>query len=80
MLGPDPRVYLFHIRDCCERLLRCAVLRNDPGLPSDILFDAACRNLEVLGEASRKISSDFRVDHPEIPWREMGDLRNVLIH
>ena len=31
-------------------------------------------------EASRKIGAEFRVAHPEIPWREMNDLRNVLIH
>jgi uncharacterized protein with HEPN domain len=39
-----------------------------------------CRNLEILGEASRKIGPEFRAAHPEIPWREMNDLRNVLIH
>jgi uncharacterized protein with HEPN domain len=37
-------------------------------------------NLEILGEASRKIGPDFRAAHPQIPWREMSDLRNVLIH
>jgi uncharacterized protein with HEPN domain len=35
---------------------------------------------EILGEASRKIGPEFRAAHPEIPWREMNDLRNVLIH
>ena len=49
-------------------------------MPAYILLDAACRNLEVMGEASKKISSHFRAHHPEIPWREMNDLRNVLIH
>jgi uncharacterized protein with HEPN domain len=49
-------------------------------VPARILLDAVCRNLEVIGEASRKIGVDFRVAHPEIPWREMNDLRNVLIH
>jgi uncharacterized protein with HEPN domain len=34
----------------------------------------------VLGEASRKLGPEFRSIHPEIPWREMNDLRNVLIH
>ena len=36
--------------------------------------------MEIVGEASRKISPDFRVQHAGIPWREMNDLRNVLIH
>lgn len=44
-------------------------------MPAVILLDAAFRNLEVLGEASRKIGPDFRAAHPQIPWREMSDLR-----
>jgi uncharacterized protein with HEPN domain len=34
----------------------------------------------VIGEASKKIGSHFRTSHPAAPWREMSDLRNVLIH
>jgi len=45
-----------------------------------ILLSAASRNLEIIGEASRKIGDEFRMAHPEIPWREMNSLRNVLIH
>jgi uncharacterized protein with HEPN domain len=36
--------------------------------------------LKIVGEASRKIGPELRQQHPEIPWREMGSLRNVLIH
>jgi uncharacterized protein with HEPN domain len=36
--------------------------------------------LEIIGEAARKIEPEFRRQNPEIPWREMGDLRNTLIH
>ena len=36
--------------------------------------------MEIIGEASRKIGPEFRAAHPGIPWREMNDLRNVLIH
>ena len=77
---PDPRIYLLHILDCCERISECAILRDDGSVPPRILLDAVCRNLEVIGEASRKIGAEFRAAHPEIPWREMNDLRNVLIH
>ena len=80
MPSSDPRIYLLHILDCCERLGECAILRDEGAIPSRILLDAVCRNLEVIGEASRKIGADFRTAHPEIPWREMNDLRNVLIH
>ena len=60
--------------------MECASLRDRGATPAYILSDAVCRNLEILGEASRKIGPEFRAAHPEIPWREMNDLRNVLIH
>jgi uncharacterized protein with HEPN domain len=80
MAAHDPLVYLLHMRDACERLTDCSVLRDAGTVPAWILLDAVCRNLEVLGEASRKVGSEFRAAHSAIPWREMNDLRNVLIH
>ena len=49
-------------------------------MPASILFNAVCRNLEIIGEVSRKIGPEFRAANPEVPWREMNALRNVLIH
>jgi uncharacterized protein with HEPN domain len=80
MSSSDPRVYLLHIRDCCEELVQCRTLREQGSVPVSILFSAVCRNLEIIGEASRKVGPEFRAAHPAIPWREMNDLRNVLIH
>ena len=80
MTSSDPRVYLLHIRDCCNRILECRDLKGKSLVPDYILLDAVCRNLEILGEASRKIGEDFRSGHAGVPWREMNDLRNVLIH
>jgi len=38
------------------------------------------RALEILGEAARRVSDDFRQAHPEIPWRDLVGQRNVLAH
>ncbi|MGE0601677.1 MAG: DUF86 domain-containing protein [Dehalococcoidia bacterium] len=38
------------------------------------------RLVEVLGEAATRLSTELRSEHPEIPWREMIGMRNVLIH
>jgi uncharacterized protein with HEPN domain len=38
------------------------------------------RRIEIIGEAARRISTSFKEAHPEIPWREIVDQRNVLIH
>ncbi|MBE4910074.1 DUF86 domain-containing protein [Bacillus luteolus] len=47
---------------------------------SSLIVDAVIRNLEVIGEAANKIPSEIRERSPEIPWRKMIDLRNILIH
>lgn len=41
---------------------------------------AVVRSLEVIGEAANKIPLDVRVSYPEIPWQEIIDMRNKLIH
>ena len=41
---------------------------------------AIIRCLEVIGEASATISTEFQQHHPEIPWREIVGMRNRLIH
>jgi uncharacterized protein with HEPN domain len=38
------------------------------------------RRLEIIGEAARNISGEFQKAHPEIPWRQIIGLRNVLAH
>ena len=42
--------------------------------------DAVVRNFEIIGEAARQVSSDFKAEHSEIEWREISDLRNKIIH
>jgi uncharacterized protein with HEPN domain len=59
-------------------LTRCRELRDQSGFPASILFHAVCRNLEIIGEASRKIGPDFRGEHPNVPWREMNALRTLM--
>ena len=44
------------------------------------LRSAVERQLEIIGEAARKVSVEFQVAHPEIPWRNIIGLRNLLIH
>jgi uncharacterized protein with HEPN domain len=43
-------------------------------------FDAVIRNLEIIGEAVKQIPEDIRSLRPEVEWRRMGRLRDILIH
>jgi uncharacterized protein with HEPN domain len=49
-------------------------------LRDDLLQAAVERNIEIIGEAARRISGEFKQEHPEIPWRKIIAQRNVLIH
>ena len=42
--------------------------------------NAVERNLEIIGEAARRISQQTRDRHPDIPWQSIVGLRNILIH
>jgi uncharacterized protein with HEPN domain len=80
MPAKDQRLYLIHIRDCCGRILEYTdgIEATWPTVP--LVHDAVCRNLEIMGEAARKVDEAFRAAYPEIPWRSMTDVRNILIH
>jgi uncharacterized protein with HEPN domain len=41
---------------------------------------AVVHSLEVIGEAARQMPRGFKSVHPEIPWREVASLRNVIAH
>jgi uncharacterized protein with HEPN domain len=49
-------------------------------LQDEKTIDAVIRNFEVIGEAANQLPIDFREQYPQIPWRNMADFRNVLIH
>lgn len=42
--------------------------------------DAVIRTLEIVGEATKRLSEELRASHDQIPWRSMAGLRDRLIH
>lgn len=42
--------------------------------------DAVIRNLEIIGEAVARLPGTFKTQHPEIEWRKITALRNILAH
>jgi uncharacterized protein with HEPN domain len=43
-------------------------------------IDAVVRNLEVMGEAIKKLPPEVRDRHPDVPWKKIAGLRDILIH
>ena len=42
--------------------------------------DAVVRNLEIIGEAVKKLPAQTKRDHPEIEWKKIAGLRDILVH
>ena len=73
--------FIRHIAAECDYLLMESSSNTyDDFIGNQRLSKAVCRSLEIIGEASTKISPDFRSKYPLVPWREMSDLRNRIIH
>ena len=46
----------------------------------ELMYLGIVRCLEIIGEAVRFLSDDIKSKHPAIPWKEIANMRNVLIH
>ncbi|HEC86588.1 MAG TPA: DUF86 domain-containing protein, partial [Thermoplasmatales archaeon] len=42
--------------------------------------DGVIRNLEIIGEAVKNLPDDIKKDYPEVEWRKIAGLRDILIH
>jgi uncharacterized protein with HEPN domain len=77
----DDGVYVKHILDSVAKIEEYKQgLDFDKFCESNIAQSGVIRELEVIGEASKNLSPDFVNSLPDVPWRDIGDMRNKLIH
>lgn len=76
----DPRVYLAHILERADRI--ASYVRDGEAVFTHDLKtqDAVIRNFEVIGEAAKRVPTEYRAAHPSVPWQLMAGFRDVLIH
>ena len=72
--------YLRHIRDAAKRIQEYTREGRDAFMGNMMMQDAVVRNLEIIGEATKGLSPNFRARYPDIPWPSMAGMRDVLIH
>ena len=69
------------MREASNEVLRFTENKTYEDLLQDRLLRLAVeRDLEIIGEAANKISASLRQSHPEVAWRRIIGLRNVLAH
>ena len=76
----DARVYLLHIRDAVGRIERYASGGRAAFIAETMIQDAIVRNLEIIGEAVKQLPESVRAQRPEIPWRRIAGMRDILVH
>lgn len=77
----NPQIFLRHVLESIDAIERYATGQTlDTFLRSTKEQDAVIRRLEIIGEAVKNLSEDFKHAHPEIPWNKIAGMRNVLIH
>lgn len=77
----DPGVYLTDISAAIERIEEYTQQADfDTFSHTNILIDAVIRNLEVIGEAARKLPDEVTAMAGDIEWRKIRGLRNILVH
>lgn len=74
------RPYVEHVIGCIRRIVEDSASGRDAVFASRTLQDAIVRNLQVLCESTQRIDTPHKQRHPEIDWRSIAGMRNVLVH
>lgn len=77
----DWRLYADDILEACGRIRRAvAGMTLDTFRADELRRDAVARNIEIIGEAAKHIPDDVAARAPEIPWRNVRGMRDILAH
>jgi len=78
----NPIEYLNHILDECKYIKSVITpeLEKEDFLENETLKRAVVRSLEIIGEATKKISADLKYQWNSISWKNMAGMRDRLIH
>ena len=70
-----------HILDAAREAVSFSKGRCRADLDTDRKLNLSLvRLLEIIGEAARSLSQEFRQEHPDLPWKSMVGIRDRLIH
>jgi uncharacterized protein with HEPN domain len=77
----DDFAYVEHILLCISKIQEYTKNIEQTGFnKNELIQDAVIRNIEIIGEATKKISANLKSQYSEIPWKEMSGMRDKLIH
>ncbi len=75
------RLFLDDILNSTQKIIRfTSTISFEEFLQDEKTFDAVMRNLEIIGEAVKQLPLSFREQNPQIEWKKIAGLRDIVIH
>ena len=80
-MSRDSKVYLEDILEAIRKIREFTGGTSLATLSKDAkTLDAVIRNLEVIGEAVKRLPEEIRNQQPDVEWKKIAGLRDILIH
>lgn len=80
-MSRDFRLYLEDMLNATEKALRYGEELTSETLEDEVMrFDAILFNLQIIGEAAKQVPDTLRREYPEIEWRKIAGLRDIIAH
>jgi uncharacterized protein with HEPN domain len=73
-------LYLSNIQDCIQRIESYTIEGKEKFLETPMIQDAVIRNFEIIGEATKRLSPELKNSYPDVSWKQIAGLRDILIH
>ena len=81
MKNKEPIFFLQDIQNSVTKIFKyTANIDYQEFISNDMVKDAVERNFEIIGEAVKNLSEDFRNKYPNIPFKQIAGMRDKLIH
>jgi uncharacterized protein with HEPN domain len=78
---PSQPEFLRHILDECTFILKVTQGKTQSEIfNDDTLNRAIVRSLEIIGEATKRLSAEFTAKYPHVEWKKMAATRDIMIH
>jgi len=75
----DDSIYLKHILDAISRIEEYIhAIRYEDFMDNHLIQDGVIRQIEIIGEATKRLSKEISKSHPEIPWKDIAGMRDKL--
>ena len=77
----DHSAFLHHILDAIKKIEKYIQdIDEESFMKNDLVQDGVIRQIEIIGEAVKRLSNDLKSHSPNVPWQDIAGMRDKLIH